>query len=71
MQAFLIVESGDNAVLGVRSQRVRQHLRCSRMMSASSVEVRMAVKFGWLDHELVWARYAEGLGPAQIGRIMR
>lgn len=31
----------------------------------------MAVKYGWLDHEVVWARYAEGHGPAQIGRMLR
>lgn len=37
-----------------------QHLRVARMISAPTKEVAMAIKSGPLDHEQVWAHYADG-----------
>jgi hypothetical protein len=30
----------------------------------------MPIKYGPLDHERVWAHYAQGQVPAEIGRMM-
>ena len=40
------------------------------MISAPTTEVTVTIKYGPLDHEQVWAHYAEGQLPAEIGRSM-
>jgi hypothetical protein len=40
------------------------------MISAPTREVSMPNKYGPLDHEQVWAHYAQGRVPAEIGRAM-
>lgn len=48
-----------------------QYLLVARMILVLTTEVTMAaLRYGWLDRDRVWARYAQGQLPAEIGGSM-